>query len=1178
MARPLLKAGFKTLWLLMAVAGLQAAMGSSQAAVNTQRVQGERLRLVRADLLENVRVDGDEVQILSGRVVFRKGDMVMTTELARFFKSEGKTIFEKGVVMVRPGERLTCDNIVFHDDRNLIEAWGSVRLEQGNQIINSRELLYFTALDSAVATGEVVMVQDDRRLRADEFRSVQGDGPRGASFWARGNVRMDESQRKVTAESMAYTDAGQQLELAGDTSVEQDNQRLKGERLTLYYEGDTLRSAVVEKEAEATSVINALMTPGGTDWRTFTDILAGRRMEADFHEGSLTTLRIEGMATSIFHLMEDSVLQGINIASGDTMTLGFDTTGYLNRLQVRGGGRGRFEPERANSEVDTVVLYKAAFIDYDIPEGVTLLDRDARVDYRGNGLEAGSIVVTWHDNLMRAKPLYGVRPTLYQAGQDPMSGELMEFDLVAEKGRVVQGRTRLDAGYYQGALIHRHPDNVYYVENSIYTTCSLERPHFYFASKKMKMLQGDKVIARPIILYIMDVPILGLPFAVFPNQPGRRRSGWIMPSYGDNRFSGQHLQGLGYFWAINDYVDVKSLVDFYSKQGIRSTSRLRYTRRGKFSGRVGLRLYRELVGTNDIAHLFTLGKSKMPWSGSWNHSQNFDPTQRLSISGTYTSDPRLNRRFGTTLQDRLNQQIVSNASYSKQWRQSSSSLTLALQDRYDLQAADNVKTVVPTVEGQRIVERTQVLPRLRFSRSNRTIAGDSHKWYSGISMQFSSMLNNSQTIFWEAVVDSAHNDSLIWTTDRQTQRRAQAKHSLSISNSGKLFRYIGVSVGLSLQEDWAPSHFEALVDKDGFFVKDENNKNIPNEVQEFSPRHTGSVRVSAQTNIYGLFPVNIGGLQAIRHTIKPSVSFSYAPDFSKPVLGVDLGYFQYDDKDEKFDRFAGSTIGGTSRTEQRALSISLKNIFQGKREIDGKEDKFMILDWTMSSGYNFAAKKFKIAPVRSSFRSPFLQKLKLDIRMVHDFYALDTVGRKIDKLLPFPRLAQMSATTSIKLSGKHLVPQSEGATVALDADSLALADTLLEQGTEYGETASRSQQVAPTLKAGNLWEANFGIRYRLQPALAEEVAQSFQLSSSIKLAVGGGWSIGYNARFDMLDQELVTHNVRLYRKIHCWEMRFNWTPRGPGKGYYLSINVIDSDLKDIKYESRGGRQSFFGRN
>ena len=1010
---------------------------------------------------------------------------------------------------------------------------------------------------------------------------MQGDGPRGASFWARGNVRMDESQRKVTAESMAYTDAGQQLELAGDTSVEQDNQRLKGERLTLYYEGDTLRSAVVEKEAEATSVINALMTPGGTDWRTFTDILAGRRMEADFHEGSLTTLRIEGMATSIFHLVEDSVLQGINVASGDTMTLGFDSTGYLNRLQVRGGGRGRFEPERANSEVDTVVLYKAAFIDYDIPEGVTLLDRDARVDYRGNGLEAGSIVVTWHDNLMRAKPLYGVRPTLYQAGQDPMSGDLMEFDLVAEKGRVVQGRTGLDAGYYQGALIHRHPDNIYYVESSIYTTCSLERPHFYFASKKMKMLQGDKVIARPIILYIMDVPILGLPFAVFPNQPGRRRSGWIMPSYGDNSVSGQHLQGLGYFWAVNDYVDVKSLVDFYSKQGIRSTSRLRYTRRGKFNGRLGLRLYRELDGTNDIAHLFTSGKSKMPWSGSWNHSQNFDPTQRLSISGTFTSDPRLNRRFGRTLQDRLNQQIVSNASYSKQWRQSGSSLTLALQDRYDLQAAEKVRAedaqyVVPTAVGQRIVERTQVLPRLRFSRSNRAIAGDSQKWYSGISMQFSSALNNSQTIFWEAFRDSSRGDSLFWTRDRQTQSRAQAKHSLSISNSGKLFRYISLSVGLSLQEDWAPSHFKAQK-KDGLFVRDDDDEIVYDTRKVFSPRHTGSVRVSAQTNIYGLFPVNIGGLQAIRHTIKPSVSFSYAPDFSRPVLGVDLGYFQYDAAGEKFDRFKNSTIGGTSSTEQRRLSISLKNIFQGKREIDGKEDKFMILDWTMSSGYNFAADSLKISPIRSSFRSPFLQKLNLDIRMVHDFYALDTVGRKIDKLLPFPRLAQMSATTSIKLSGKHLVPRSEGATVVLDADSLALADTLLEQGTEYGETASRSQQVTPTLHPGNLWEANFGIRYRLQHARGNEAIQSFQLNSSIKLAVGGGWSIGYNARFDMLDQELVTHNVRLYRKIHCWEMRFNWTPGGPGQGYFLSINVIDSDLKDIKYESRGGRQSFFGR-
>ena len=1132
----------------------------------------QRLRLVSADLLENRQENGQEMQILTGNVIFRKGDMTLETAQARFFRSLGESFLENGVVMTRPGERLTSDEMVFHDAENLIVARGNVELVQENQTIRSLELRYWTALDSAVAIDEVEMIQEKRTLTAAKFRTVKAQGPRGASFWASGGVTIREQDRVVSADRMAYDDGKAELLLQGDSSIRDRTRNLQGQLIQITYADDKMELAVVEKEAEATAGIDALIVPGSGNWRRFTDVLTGRRIEAHFTDDRLSSLNLYGMAISIYHVVEDSILQGINHASGDTMNLVFDTDGQLNRLQVRGGGRGRFEPEQANADVDTVVTYQGAFIDYDIPAEVTYLERDARVDYRDNGLSAGTIEVTWRDNMLRAEPAFGSRPTLYQSGRDPMEGEYMEFDLLTERGRVLKGRTKLDNGYYHGSLIHRYPGNVFYVRQSLYTTCDLDLPHFYFASDRMKMLQGDKVIARPVILYIMDVPVLGLPFAVFPNQAGRRRTGWIMPSYGDNRINGQYLNGLGYFWALSDYLDARALIDFYSRRGIRGTGRFRYNSRDNYGGQIGIRLFRE-PPDNDIARIFS-AESQLQWSASWNHSQSLDPTQRLSVQATYTSDPGLNKRFGRTRQERLNQQIMSRASYAKSWRQSGSRLTLAVQDRYDLQAANRL-LVPPTALGQRIVERTQLLPRLAYSRSRRTRSGRGGGGRLGnFSWSFSSLANNNQTVFWEA--DTVGQDSLIWSPDRQIQRRSFARHSLNLGNSMKLARYINLSLNLSLREDWVPSHRVALTDENGVFV----NEGITyEEVETFSARHTGSLSLSMQTNIYGLFPIRIGTLEAIRHTIKPSISYSYAPDFSQPIFGYDLGYFQRDSEGQLFDRFAGSPAGSTPSSERQSLSFGLTNLFQGKRVVDGKDIKFDILTWSMSGGYNFAAERFKIAPIRSNFRSPFLRRLNLDISMTHDFYEWDQDSQtKIDKVLPFPRLARVSASSSLLLTGKQLLPRSAAVTAEVDTVTSAelLFDELEDKGLD-GVPERRGDQAVPKVGAGNLWEAKLRLRYNLQPSLQEDIAETFWLDMGLKLALGPDWKVGYRARFNMLDQELVSHDLRLYRQLHCWEFIFNWTPGGLGRGFLLSINVRDPDLKDIKYESRGGIQSIFGR-
>ena len=91
-----------------------------------------------------------------------------------------------------------------------------------------------------------------------------------------------------------------------------------------------------------------------------------------------------------------------------------------------------------------------------------------------------------------------------------MMGKKLEFDLINKRGIISIGETTVRDGIYKSKKIFREDPNIYHMNKSIYTTCDHEHPHYYFRSPKMKMIQGERIITRPLYLYIFDVPILSL--------------------------------------------------------------------------------------------------------------------------------------------------------------------------------------------------------------------------------------------------------------------------------------------------------------------------------------------------------------------------------------------------------------------------------------------------------------------------------------------------------------------------------------------------------------------------------------------------------------------------------------------------------------------------------------------
>ncbi len=243
--------------------------------------------------------------------------------------------------------------------------------------------------------------------------------------------------------------------------------------------------------------------------------------------------------------------------------------------------------------LDTLVTYAAAdSIVYSMKTRFMNLYGDGATQYQQMNLTAEVINVNWDTATLTAVGVQDTahadsvvgRPFIRDAG-DEYFGEEVTYNFRSKKGRITVATTEMDEGFYKGEQIKKIEANMLYVADGRYTTCDLDHPHFYFTSPRMKLYVRDKVIAEPVYFYVADVPVMALPFGVFPSRGGRA-SGIIAPAFGEDGRLGSYLSHLGYYWAINDYVDVATAFDLSTRGGWSNRSRFNYALRYNFTGSV----------------------------------------------------------------------------------------------------------------------------------------------------------------------------------------------------------------------------------------------------------------------------------------------------------------------------------------------------------------------------------------------------------------------------------------------------------------------------------------------------------------------------------------------------------------------------------------------------------------
>lgn len=1137
----------------------------------------DRLRLVQADVLENIIKNGVAVQILTGDVIFKKGELTLFCDLALYTEKTGQGFLIGNAKAEKDNITITADTLNFISAENKLIARGAAHVWDNDFDLTSESIIYFTEIDSGKAIGKTKLLQKNQEITADTLDYSKPIGKKSASYTATGNVTITTDDRIVTCGRAYYDLETEVAQLTIEPKVSSAENVLSGDEIIVHFKDEEIQYLFIPSGAKAISIHNNKAIG------KYSDDMTAKTLKAYFIEGELDSMRLESMATTLYHVFNDTIFQGINVTSGDTISLQF-TNQELQQIFISGGARGTYKPDSSNTSLANVIKYSANNIDYQIAAETTQLIGNAQVDYTDMTLTAGFIGVNWKTNILDALPkaindstAREIKPTIKEGSQEPMYGRSMKYDLRTQRGKILFGKTTAEDGYFTSSDIRNESKNVFYMKQSVYSTCDLDTPHFHFASPKMKMIHNDKVIARPITFYLSQIPIISLPFAVLPQQKGGRQSGWIMPSYGSTRLRGHYLDGLGYYWAFNDYFDSKLTTSFADLQGITLKLINRYNVRYKYSGNLHLETRQFLSsGEDDIFQIF--GPRQKDYVVKWSHKQLLRHNQSFNVNASYYSNSDYNYVTSLDPIKRMNQQAISNATYSKRWPKSNNSISVNLSSNTDLMADKKINASTafyqtPIKAGTKLSITTMTLPKFSFRHGQRPIfstKSSDKSWYNNITWSYSSNFTNKNRSYYKSVVGETE-EEFKWATDNDgdgelfTSADKLFTHSLSFSAPQKLFRYISLNPSLSIKSDWVDEYYVANLDSTGTYQSVKTNG--------FTTRTTGSFSLNMGTQLYGLFPIKIGKINGLRHVASPSIGYSYTPDFSKPVFGYDLDYFTTITDSSgnaiQHDRFRGTLAGSTSKRERQSLNFSLNNVFQTKLIKGESEQKIDLLSWRLSTNYNFAADDFKLTNLTSSIRTGLSKTLNLDISLTHDFYKYDFENNKrintirVSNNIAKPRLINARLSTGFKFSGKRLKTSlTQEIDITPDTSNVNDLD-------DFGQNINLRQN-PKKINGGQLWNTNVSLSYSYSAANPTNIIKSFWMNTNTTLQPTPNWRIQHNARFDMVKQSLISQSFSIYRDLHCWEMSISWTPGGYGQGIYLRINVKSPTLKDLKLEERGG--------
>ncbi len=816
------------------------------------------------------------------------------------------------------------------------------------------------------------------------------------------------------------------------------------------------------------------------------------------------------------------------------------------------------------------VEYKATdYVSINQKEEKIYLYNEAQIIYGDMQINAGIIVIDYKKNEVYAGRLkdtlgnYSQNP-IFKQGTQVVEPDSIRFNFDTEKALVFNSRTEQSGFNIIGDITKKENDSVIFMSGGRFTTSEdPENPEYYFQARKIKFVPKKKIVTGLTNMVIADVPTpIGLPFAFFP-LTDKQTSGVLLPSFGQQNDRGYFLQNGGYYFAVSDYFDLAVLGDYYTNGSYALRSETNYAVRYKFRGNLSMRYEKNLNSERGFPDFSESSLYNIRWSHAQDTKSN--PNSRFSASVNLGSSRYYQQSVNQlNVGNRLNNTLSSSVSYSKTFRgepQVNMSLTATHTQNSN---TEEINMTLPTLQGS-ISRMYPFAPK----------TGSKKGIIQNVNLQYNVRGENRITT----------TDSLFFKKEMFDDAIVGFQHSVPVSTNFKVMKHLSLTAGSNFQENWVFNTINRFYDPLENVVVTEAQKG-------FESYRTYNFSTSLGTTLYGMFDFGKDKkIQAIRHVIRPSISYTINPSFDEYYDTYEVIDADGMTRKEEYTKFEGSISGAPSNRRSSSMGITLGNNFEAKvrskDSTDTKPKKIIILNnLNFSTAYNFAADSLRWSPMQINGGTQFFDnKMSVNFNMTLDPYALDNNNRRIDLFNidnggSLFRLTGANLTMNYSFSNATFSGDKKDDTRSIDESlrSGGRADDLFGKPEDFAdrrfaeEDDNKEETVSDLYNYKIPWNVRLAYAANYTNSVRQNEISSHSLMFSGDLELSPRWSVGLSSGYDLKNKGVTPTQIRLERDLLSWIMNFSYyIPSGSTGGnttWYFFIGVKSGVLKDIKYDQR----------
>lgn len=831
------------------------------------------------------------------------------------------------------------------------------------------------------------------------------------------------------------------------------------------------------------------------------------------------------------------------LIKGDTISTGMDTV----------------DIPQEDGEIKDIITYHALdSIVYDMDSKKMFLYDSAHITYQQIKLDANAVEFDWTTFTLMAEGtdedsngVYEGKPVFEESGKGYNASKL-KYNFKTKKGIVYEVVTVEGDARIISDMVKKNEYDEWYGQANKYTTCDLDHPHFYFKAKKVKIVPNKVLVTGGANLWVGDVPTpLVLPFGMFPVKQGRK-SGLVLPEYGQDAVYGFFLRNGGYYWAVNDYVSLKFLgqIGTNGTWGVGAASQ--YAWRYKFTGNLSFSYLRSRPSDPDLPN----ARSSNSYSVAWTHTQDpksipnstFGASVQIQSADYYNASRITDQRS-------LNTSFNSGVNFSRVFPKTPLSLSMNLRHTQNL-LNRTISFTLPEIR----------LSMSRISPFKSKIQTGKPKWYESIGFTYALEFRNQINTI----------DSTLFRQSTLNSMQFGFNQQVGIDAPLTLFKYLNVNPSFSYQERTYFRGIEKSWNPDTIYVMNGDRPDtlygriVTDTVWRFNSARNFQASLSFSTKMIGIFRFKGQGLKAIKHVFTPSLSFVYSPDFGQRPFN----YYRdvQSDAEGNTTRYSvyepNAAYGIPGQGAQGSLQFGLANNLEmkvfSKKDTINHEKKVGLLDQiNFTGGYNFIADSFNLQNFNLTIVSARIFNLiNLNFNAVFDPYSYNPETKRRENVFEYSRTKQLLRFSTANIS----------ATTSLHSKPRPQSAMTQEVPKFVGDYVSYNPDQFYDFDIP--WNINLGYRFNITRGAylnPDTIITVQSISASADFNLTPKWKVAVSSGFDITRKQMTLTNVTVVRDLHCWELSFTWTPpinASYQQQFTILLHPKSATLQDMKIQRR----------